>query len=353
MTTAFGQLTYPEISSQAEALAAAIDQLENKQKDWVSRYIGNSEYEEVIFIGSGSSYYQAQTMAATFRKWLGRSATALPSSDIFLIRDASTVTARKTLLVGVSRSGESTEVILALESVKSLANWTICGITCHETSKMAQISDCLVSPLGKEKSTVMTKSLSSMTFQMQAAIALASSQAGLWNEMQQVAAADAAVVKAADSFAKSFIEGNSLNKFIYLGMGAYFGLSQEACLKIKEMSYVWTESFGTLEFRHGPKSIVEPGTLVCLLLSETARSYEVKVAEEMKAYGATVLIVTAEKGADTAFADAIFEVGGRELSDEARSVLYLPVLQYIGYYTALKKNVDPDHPRNLTQVVKI
>ncbi len=349
----FGILTYPEIGAQAEALAAAVHHLESAQKDWVSRYIGNTEYEEVIFIGSGSSYYQAQTMAATFRKWLGRSASAQPSSEIFLFRDTAAVTNRKTLLVGVSRSGESTEVILALESVQSLENWTTCGITCYEDSKLAQISDCLVSPLGKEKSTVMTKSLSSMTLQMQAAIALASGQDQLWAEIAQVTAADAEVVKSADAFAKPFVAENDLNKFVYLGMGAYFGLAQEACLKIKEMSYVWTESFGTLEFRHGPKSIVEPGTLICLLLSESARSYEVKVAEEMKAYGATVLIVTAEKGSDTDFADAVFEVGGRSLTDEARSVLYLPVLQYIGYYTALKNNVDPDHPRNLTQVVKI
>ncbi|PYI52055.1 SIS domain-containing protein [Paenibacillus flagellatus] len=352
MSSTFGQLTYPEISAQAEALAAAFKQLE-AQKEWVTRFIGNPAFDEVIFIGSGSSYYQAQTMAATYKKWVGRPASAHPSSEIYLFRDAAAVPGRNYLLVGVSRSGESTEVILALESVKGVAGWTTCGITCHEDSKMAQMTECLVSPLGKEKSTVMTKSLSSMTFMMQAAAALASGKPELWAEAARVVEADADVVKAADSFAKSFVQEHDLHKFIYLGMGAYYGLSQEACLKIKEMSYVWTESFGTLEFRHGPKSIVEPGTLVCLLLSETARSYELKVAEEMKAYGATVLVVTAYKGDDTAFADAVFEVGGRELSDEARSVLYLPALQYIGFYTALKKGVDPDHPRNLTQVVKI
>lgn len=352
MANEFGQLTYPEISAQAEALEAALGQLE-AQKDWVSRYIGNPDFDEIIFIGSGSSYYQAQTMAATYKKWVGRPASAHPSSEIYLFRDAAAVPGRSYLLVGVSRSGESTEVILALESVRGVPGWTTCGITCHEDSKMAQMADCLVSPLGKEKSTVMTKSLSSMTFMMQAASAVAAGKPELWAEAVKVAEADAAVVQAADMFAKQFVQAHELHKFIYLGMGAYYGLSQEACLKIKEMSYVWTESFGTLEFRHGPKSIVEPGTLVCLLLSETARAYELKVAEEMKAYGATVLLVTARAGEDTAFADAVFETGGADVSDEARGVLYLPVLQYIGFYTALKKNVDPDHPRNLTQVVKI
>ncbi|MDF2724250.1 MAG: glutamine--fructose-6-phosphate aminotransferase [Paenibacillus sp.] len=352
MSNEFGQLTYPEISAQAEALTAALAQLE-AQKEWVSQYIGNTAFDEVIFIGSGSSYYQAQTMAATYKKWVGRPASAYPSSEIYLFRETAAIPGRNYLLVGVSRSGESTEVILALESVAGVAGWTTCGITCYEDSKMATMTECLVSPLGKEKSTVMTKSLSSMTFMMQAASALASGKPQWLEESEQAARLDAGVVTAADAFAKSFVERFELNKYVYLGMGAYYGLSQEACLKIKEMSYVWTESFGTLEFRHGPKSIVEPGTLVCLLLSETARSYELKVAEEMKGYGATVLLVTASKGDDTAFADAVFEVGGADLSDEARSVLYLPVLQYIGYYTALANKVDPDNPRNLTQVVKI
>lgn len=347
-----GHLTYPEISAQTAALQAAAKQLQT-QKDWVKNYIGNQQFDEVIFIGSGSSYYQSLCMASTFRKWTGRSAVALPSSELFLFREHAVAKGKKVLVVGVSRSGESTEVILALESVKDLPDFTICGISCYDTSKMAQIAECLISPLGQEKSTVMTKSFSSMTFMMQYATAMAANNNDLIKEMNSCIELDQAIVKQADRFAKRIVDSYSLDKYIYLGMGTYFGLSQEAMLKIKEMSYVWTESYGTLEFRHGPKSIVEKGTLVCLLVSEEARSYELKVAEEMKAYGATVLLITASQGKDTSFADEVFEIGGASLSDDARSALYLPLLQYLGYYTALHRNVDPDSPRNLTQVVKI
>ncbi|WP_130616413.1 SIS domain-containing protein [Cohnella abietis] len=344
-------LTLPEIGGQAEALSAAWEHLKGQQ-DWVEQYIGNSAYDEVVFIGSGSSYYQAQAMATTYRLWIGRSASALPSSDIFLFRDQSVARDRSILLVGVSRSGESSEVILALDSVKELANWSTCGITCYEESRLGTMTACLVSPLGKEKSTVMTKSFASMTYMMQAAIAKKAGVA-FESQMESILSLHADVVTRGNSFAESLVEDNEFNKYIYLGMGSYFGLAQEVCLKLKEMSYVWTESYGTLEFRHGPKSVVEPGTLVCLLVSEQARSYELKVAEEMKAYGAFVLLVTAARGEDTSFADAVFEVGGQSLSDEARAVMYLPLLQYLGFYTAMKRGVDPDHPRNLTQVVTI
>ncbi|MBB6729819.1 SIS domain-containing protein [Cohnella zeiphila] len=350
--TVNGTLTYPEIREQHEALAGARQQLE-RQRDWVRAYLENEIFREIFFIGSGSSYYQAQVMAATCRKWLGRSAYALPSSEILLFREHASSPGPK-LLVGVSRSGESSEVVLAVRSVLDLPDWTVCGITCYPDSSLARLAPSLVSPLGAERSTVMTKSFSSMTFLMQAAIAAASGSPAWVAQMDAALASGASLVPAADTLAKRIVNGHDLfRNYIYLGMGPFTGIAQEACLKIKEMANVWTESFGTLEFRHGPKSIIEPGSLVVLILSEQARSYELKVAEEMKGYGAKVLVVTAGTGADTAFADYTFATGGTELSDDARAVLALPLLQFIGYYTAMKKNVNPDEPRNLTQVVRI
>jgi len=347
-----GTLTYPEIREQHEAWTAARQQLE-RQRDWISDYLEKADFDEIVFIGSGSSYYQAQVMAATCRKWLGRAAHAHPSSEILLFREHASGPGRK-LLVGVSRSGESSEVVLAVRSVLDLPDWTVCGITCYPDSSLARLAPSLVSPLGAERSTVMTKSFSSMTFLMQAAIAAASGSPDRMAEMEAALALGASNVSAADALAKRIVDDHDLfRNYIYLGMGPFAGIAQEGCLKIKEMANVWTESFGTLEFRHGPKSIVEPGSLVVLLLSEQARSYELKVAEEMRAYGAKVLVVTAEPGEDTAFADFVFATGGPQLGDDARAVLTLPLLQFIGYYTAMKKNVNPDEPRHLTQVVTI
>lgn len=347
-----GVLTYREISSQPEALSAALEEVKRRKED-ILRFKERAAQGDVLFIGSGSSYYQAQTMAATVRKWTGLRARALPSSELYLFRDHHAAGSEPCTVVGVSRSGESSEVILALESARDLPGWSIYGVTCHETSALYRMAPCLLSPLGKEQSTVMTKSFSSMTYLVQAAAAVASEKAEHWDHLVTAGAMSADITRKADAFAKQLTESPLYTNYLYLGMGAYFGLAQEACLKLKEMSYVWTESFGTMEFRHGPKSIVENGSFVCVLVSERSRSHELKVAEEMKGYGATVLLVTAKAGEDTAFADHVFEIGGESLSDEARSVLYLPLLQYFGYYTAVKKGVDPDHPRNLTQVVKI
>lgn len=348
----FGQRTYPEICAQNEALTAALQQL-TAQQQWTQAYMADAAFEEVIFIGSGSSYYQSQIMAATFRSWLARRAIACPSSEIMLFPEHSSSPGKK-LLVAVSRSGESSEVILAVEAVKERPDWTVCGISCHPDSSLARLVPCLISPLGAEQSTVMTKSFSSMTFMTQAAIATASGRADRLEQLKGAIAVQAPLIEEADLLAKRIADEHGLfAPYVYLGMGPFFGAAQEACLKIKEMAQVWTESYGTLEFRHGPKSIIEPGSLVVLLLSEQARPYEVKVAQEMQGYGAKVLVITAAAGDDLSFADYVFDTRSAHLDDNARVVAYLPLLQFLGYYSALSKNVNPDEPRNLTQVVKI
>ena len=347
-----GEHTLPEIAGQPEAMRAAADELA-RRPDFPGKYLLKPGTDEVVFIGSGSSYYQAQTMAHAYRAWTGKAAVALPSSELFLFRDCVSSPGRRYVAVGVSRSGESSEAVLALEAVRSLPNWTICGITCYGNSTMARMAECLVSPLGKEKSTVMTKSFSSMTYMMLLSIAAAAGRDDLGKQLAGVPGQAETAVKRAAAEIPAFLEKHAFNKYIYLGMGPFVGIANEACLKIKEMANVWTESFGTLEFRHGPKSIVDNGTLVCLLLSERAREHEIKVAREMKEYGATVLIIAAAAGEDTAFADAVLEVGMAGADDAARSVLHLAPVQYLGCHAALGKGLDPDSPRNLTQVVKI
>ena len=344
--------TLREIAGQPEALQAALDEV-RRRRDWIRRYLNREDLDEVVFVGSGSSYYQAQTMASVYRKWTGKPASAHPSSEIFLFREHAAAGPGKRLLVVVSRSGESSEAVLALESVKDVPGWETCGITCYPDSRLGRMADCLVSPIGAERSTVMTKSFSSMTFMMIAATALAAGNESALAELEQAARIDGDTVARAEELARAIADRHTFGNYIYLGMGPYFGLANEACLKIKEMSGVWTESYGTLEFRHGPKSIAGSGSLVCLLLSETARKEELRVAKEMKDYGATVLLVTGRRDDDAAFADYVFETGGGTLSDEARAVLYLPLPQYLGCYTALKRGADPDSPRNLTQVVVI
>ena len=119
------------------------------------------------------------------------------------------------------------------------------------------------------------------------------------------------------------------------------------------MSVSYGQSFHTLEFRHGPKSIVGPETLIIFLLSEQGYDAECEVLQEIKGLGGTTLTVTnrADERARAA-SDLLIELDF-DLPELARLTPYLFAGQLTGLYSGLKKGLDPDNPRNLSRVVMI
>ena len=122
-------------------------------------------------------------------------------------------------------------------------------------------------------------------------------------------------------------------------------------LKVKEMSCSYAQVFHTLEFRHGPKSIVSPETLVTFLLSETGYEAEREVLEEVKGLGGITVAITnhADSKARRA-ADFVVELN-LDIPEYARLAAYIFSGQLLGLMTGLKKGLDPDRPRNLSRAV--
>src|SRR4030042_882623 len=85
-------------------------------------------------------------------------------------------------------------------------------------------------------------------------------------------------------------ENNKINKFFILSNTPSFGFAREAKLKLLEMTLSWADSFNILDFRHGPKAVVDKNSLVVIFLSDSAVDYELSVAKEMKELGGNLLI---------------------------------------------------------------
>jgi glucosamine--fructose-6-phosphate aminotransferase (isomerizing) len=113
---------------------------------------------------------------------------------------------------------------------------------------------------------------------------------------------------------------------------------------MKEMSLTHSEPFHFLEFRHGPKSMVNEKTVVIGLVSESIYNYEKAVLDEMQGLGGKI-VALAESGADISF--------DSQIPEPAREVLYLPILQLMAFYRSLSKGLNPDKPNNLTSVIKL
>ena len=150
---------------------------------------------------------------------------------------------------------------------------------------------------------------------------------------------------------EEFVARHSFADYVFLGQGPFHALAREASLKITEMSCSYSQFFHTLEFRHGPKAIVNPVTCLTFFLSEKGLQAESEVLAEMHDLGGVILaICNRANDAIRRSSDFVFELG----FDGPELVTLAPFIvpgQLLGFFTGVKKNLNPDEPKNLSRVV--
>lgn len=338
--------TYKEILSQGEVWRSTIQSMTKPQKglkDWI-----RVPWDEVIFTGCGSTYYLSLSAAAIWQSITGIRARAVPASELWLFPEA-LLTVGKILLIAVSRSGETSETLHAVDKFEALDNEEWLAISCYGERELAQQAPfSLLAEDAHEQSVAQTRSFSSMYLLSQYAAGLAGDDNEFLANLALIPNAFERLIREYEPLANELAQNDDLQHFVFLGSGVNYGLACEAMLKMKEMSLSVSESFHFLEYRHGPKSMVTPRTLVIGLLNDRARSQEMKVFEEMGNMGATVLAI--DDSGDDIPADYVVAIHSG-LNSLERGPLLLPVLQLLAYYRSMKKGLNPDRPKNLDAVV--
>lgn len=339
--------TYREIQQQPQSweqtIPATIEQWQR-----IAPTLSMRPDTHFLCIGSGTSLYLARSAAHALREVTQHVALAVPSSDIFLSAASSVPTSVPVIAFVISRSGTTSEALIAADYLQQhFPNVAVIGVTCNADTELARRTQhVLTLPHATEQSVVMTQSFTSMLLALQIVAALIAGNAQLLSELATLPHALRDKLATFEAAAASIGADLALQQFIYLGLGPNSGLAEEATLKLKEMTQTPCEAYNPLEFRHGPISIVSSGTAVVLLQGMRERAYIQDVAADVKQHGAYVVAI----GPYDSVAD-MSVVLPDGLSDIARCVLYLPTLQLIAYYRALALNLNPDQPRNLSQVV--
>ena len=173
------------------------------------------------------------------------------------------------------------------------------------------------------------------------------------NQLKDYAANAESFLKATDEMAKKIVaEHPECNLFITLGQGINYGIANECMNKMKEMSLSNSEAYYTLEYRHGPMSLVDDKTLIILLGNEGTVDGDAKLLTQMKEYGAKVLAIGNNASKDFTDVDYTLDMPyGYDSLQNAPIIGYIG--QLIGYYVAELKNLNADSPRHLTQAIVI
>jgi len=351
--------TYREIMSQGQSWDSTLQGLASLDAGVVTALRLSAAWPaETLFIGCGSTYYLALSAASFWSKITGLPARAMPASELWLYpeyvlpkKGQSRGESRPYLLVAISRSGETTETLRAVEVFRERGAGNCAVVTCYAGSTLARGADLLLLTRdAEEESVAQTRSFTSMYILLQAVACLVADQPGLGRHLRRAGANFTRLVDEYQVLVKGLAENDRFDQMIFLGSGVNYGLACEAMLKTKEMSLTPSQAFHFMEFRHGPKSVVDPGTLIAGLIDEHTKAQESLVLAEMRFLGATVLAISESENGVAADYHVSLRSG---LDYLASRVLALPLLQLMAYYRSVFKGLNPDRPTNLEAVVRL
>ncbi len=345
-----GHRSLEEIMSEPGVWAATLQELEAHGR-YAEVLKPLQPADEWIFVGCGSSYYVAQAAAWSWTAVTGQRAKAVPASELLFYPDQ-VMGNLKCQPVLISRSGHTTEILMAADYLEKERNIRTLGISCATGQELERRATAtLLLPAADERSTVMTRSFSTMLLGTQALSGFAAGRRDFLEALNRMPGQARRALDHLQPRIEEFASSNEFADYVFMGQGPFFGIASEGQLKVTEMSCSYAQVFHTLEFRHGPKSIVSPRTLLTFFLAESTGTSEQEVLEEMKELGGVTLVITNRANDKVRrAADLLIELE-LDVPEVARLAPHVLAAQLLGLYLGLKRGFDPDQPRHLSRVV--
>ena len=267
-----------------------------------------------------------------------------------------------TLLILVSQSGETADTLAALREGKRKGA-RIFSVTNVIGSSIARESDdVFYTWAGPEIAVASTKAY---TTQLVAFYLIAMNMALLLGKMERseydrllteiLALSDKieSMLKKESDIKQIADSIKDKNAVFYLGRNMDYNSAMEGALKLKEISYIFTEAFAAGELKHGTIALIEEGTPVITIATQTSLLDKTfSNMQEVKARGAHLIAFTRES-ATTICNEADVTVTIPECPDLLMPVVSIVPAQLLAYYTSVLKGNDVDKPRNLAKSVTV
>lgn len=346
-------LTYKEIIRQQKGWKTALESLK-KQKDEYLQLVEKFRDRVWIFSGCGTSYYLAQVASNLVKLIAGVRTRAVPASEIIIFPELVFSDDEDYLMIALSRSGKTTEIVKAAHKAKTDFGIPTLAVSCNYGSALGNECDMrLKFRFEQEQSVVMTGSFTTMLASIVFLASLLGGKKYVLEKLHEVSDLSTQTMTENEDFLSNLIINNDFNDFVFLGQGPFYGIANEAALKMQEMSISFSQSFHSLEYRHGPMSTASDKTLITILLCQDSKNFGIPLVEDLKELGASVLLIgeniDGEMGRNADY--QIGTPGG--YGDIFNPFLYMPLLQLLAFHKAISKNINPDNPKNLTAVVTL
>lgn len=349
--------TAREIAQQPETWEKTIAQLSGirpRLQKFIEQITTLPDYE-VILTGAGTSEYVGNALKPALLLPLKGHVQSFGTTDIVASPHTYLSPEKPTLLVSFARSGNSPESVGAVQAADQ-----VCGlvyhlfITCNKDGALAKAaetrSNCfsvVLTPETHDRGFAMTSSFTNMY--------LAALLAFLPEEesaLPPVIQATQGFLEASAETLKTLPEAFPFDRIVYLGTDVLRGIAQESALKILELTAGKVAALHDtpMGFRHGPKSVVDPHTLIVVYLSDLpeTRRYEMDLLRELFRDKKGNQIMAVSNGFDEEAKQLcdhyIAMESGVALPNRLLALMYITVAQCLALHRSLSLAITPDDP---------
>lgn len=316
--------------------------------------------EKIIIVACGSAYH-----AGLVGKGVIESLCKIPCSVEIAseFRYGKAFINENTLGVFISQSGETADTLAALRLAKKKGAKIISIVNATGSAIGEESENVIYTKAGREVAVATTKAYSAQLVSLYAlALYIGKIKDGIEDEkyknlIKEFKILPEKIQKTINILAP---ETEKLSEKIYkkkdiffIGRLNDFATAAEGSLKMKEISYINSQSYPAGELKHGTISLIEKGTIVVAVAGKSkVFSKTVSNISEVRARGANVILITDESEKDCKVTAEITVTVPETLKEFQNSLLVLP-LQLLSYYTAKKLGCDIDRPKNLAKSVTV
>lgn len=317
------------------------------------------KYKNIFVVACGTAMHAGLVGKYVIEK-IGRIPVTVDVASEFRYRDP--IVSADDLVILVSQSGETADTLEALRLSKRLGADTLAIVNAKGSSIAREADMVLYTHAGPEISVASTKAyMVQLAVFYLIAFELSYARGAISEEecrkyiklLENVPNEIKAMLENPEKsqyVASKLIASENL---LYIGRGLDYALSMEGSLKLKEISYIHSESYAAGELKHGTISLVTDGMpVIAVATQDEIYDKTVSNVKEVKARGAYTIMITKEN-----------HIPASDVSDFTITVpdtdgLLMPMiaiipLQLIAYYTADLKGNDVDKPRNLAKSVTV
>ena len=335
-----------------------------KGNDIVIEELGMSDEEikairKIMIVACGSAYHAGVT-AKYVMEGMARIPVETDLASEFRYRDP--IMGDGTLVVIISQSGETADSLAALREAKQRGA-KVLGIVNVVGSSIAREADnVMYTWAGPEIAVATTKAYSSqlialyllaMKFAFVRGKITDSEMRGYIEDLQKLPEQVELLLNNKNRIQKFANRYLAAREVFFIGRGIDYAISMEGSLKLKEISYIHSEAYAAGELKHGTISLIEPGTLVIGVLTQS-KLYEKTMSNmvECRSRGAYLLGLTTY-GKYEIEETVDFAVYVPRIDEYFAGSLAVVPLQLLGYYGSVAKGLDVDKPRNLAKSVTV